>query len=163
MRRSTCAICRRRTLSADGEREVEEEDLETSYYRDDQIDLNELLREQFYLALPMKPLCREDCTGLCPQCGTNLNTGTCACAPQWEDPRLAPLRETDEDRRLTRHMPNPKRRHSKTRTAKRRTHDALRAPTTGLCPQCHEPKAPHRICPHCGYYRQRQVRPVDEE
>ena len=49
-------------------------------------------------------------------------------------------------------MPNPKRRHSKTRTAKRRTHDSLTAATTGLCPQCQEPKAPHRICPHCGYY-----------
>lgn len=60
-------------------------------------------------------------------------------------------------------MPNPKRRHSKTRTAKRRTHDALSAATTGACPQCQEPKAPHRICPHCGYYKQRQVRAVDEE
>lgn len=60
-------------------------------------------------------------------------------------------------------MPNPKRRHSKTRTAKRRTHDALTAVTTGLCPQCHEPKVAHRVCPHCGYYKQRQVRPVDEE
>jgi len=79
-------------IAADDEREVQEEDFETSYYRDDQIDLNELLREQFYLALPMKPLCREDCKGLCPQCGTNLNTGTCACAVQWEDPRLAPLK-----------------------------------------------------------------------
>ena len=79
-------------MSADDEREVQEEDLETSYYRDDQIDLNELLREQFYLALPMKPLCREDCKGLCAQCGTNLNTGTCACAARWEDPRLAPLK-----------------------------------------------------------------------
>lgn len=56
-------------------------------------------------------------------------------------------------------MPNPKRRHSKTRTAKRRTHDALTASTSGACPQCKEPKAPHRICPHCGYYKQRQVRP----
>jgi large subunit ribosomal protein L32 len=56
-------------------------------------------------------------------------------------------------------MPNPKRRHSKTRTAKRRTHDSLTAATTSGCPQCHEPKAPHRVCPHCGYYRQRQVRP----
>ena len=80
-------------VSSDAEQEVREDDLETSYYRDDQIDLNELLREQFYLALPMKPLCREDCRGLCPQCGTNLNTGTCDCAPVWEDPRLAPLRD----------------------------------------------------------------------
>jgi uncharacterized protein len=79
-------------MAADGEREVQEADLETTFYRDDQIDLNELLREQFYLALPMKPLCLEDCKGLCAQCGTNLNTGTCACAAEWEDPRLAPLK-----------------------------------------------------------------------
>ncbi len=79
--------------SAEQEREVGEDDLETSFYQDEQIDLNELLREQFYLVLPMKPLCREECKGLCPQCGTNLNTGTCDCAPAWEDPRLAALRQ----------------------------------------------------------------------
>jgi uncharacterized protein len=78
--------------SADTETEVGDDDLETSYYSDDQIDLNELMREQFYLALPMKPLCREDCRGLCSQCGTNLNTDTCDCAPVWEDPRLAALK-----------------------------------------------------------------------
>ena len=79
-------------MSTEAERELQDEDVETSYYRDDQIDLNELMREQFYLALPMKPLCWEDCKGLCPQCGTNLNTGTCECAAGWEDPRLAPLK-----------------------------------------------------------------------
>jgi uncharacterized protein len=78
--------------SSEAEREVDDEDLETSYYENDAIDLNELLREQFYLALPMKPLCREECRGLCTQCGTNLNTGACDCAPVWEDPRLAPLK-----------------------------------------------------------------------
>jgi uncharacterized protein len=77
---------------AESDREVGEGDLETSYYRDDQIDLNELMREQFYLVLPMKPLCQEGCKGLCTQCGTNLNTGSCDCAPAWEDPRLAPLK-----------------------------------------------------------------------
>ena len=80
-------------LTSEGDREVQEEDLGTSFYRDDQIDLNELLREQFYLALPMKPLCREDCRGLCPQCGSNRNTEACACEPEWQDPRLAPLRK----------------------------------------------------------------------
>ena len=75
------------------ENEVSEEDLETSFYSNDEIDLNELLREQFYLALPMKPLCREECKGLCPQCGTNLNAGTCDCSPGWEDPRLAALKQ----------------------------------------------------------------------
>ena len=56
-------------------------------------------------------------------------------------------------------MPNPKRRHSKTRTAKRRTHDALKPVPTGTCPQCQEAKAPHQVCPHCGYYKGRQVGP----
>ena len=78
--------------AVEDDREVSGEDLDASVYRDDRIDLNELLREQFYLALPMKPLCREECAGLCPLCGVNRNTGTCACAPQWEDPRLAPLK-----------------------------------------------------------------------
>lgn len=79
-------------MKTEEEREIEEEDFEVSYYRDDQIDLTELLREQFYLALPMKPLCREECRGLCPQCGANLNVAACECRPRWEDPRLAPLR-----------------------------------------------------------------------
>jgi uncharacterized protein len=83
--------------SKEQENEVEEEDLGTSYYTDDQIDLNELLREQFYLALPMKPLHSEDCKGLCPQCGTNLNSGTCTCEVGWEDPRLAGLKALKRD------------------------------------------------------------------
>jgi len=74
------------------ETEIADDDLETSYYSDEQIDLGVVMREQFYLALPMKPLCREDCKGLCAQCGTNLNTGTCDCSPVWEDPRLAALK-----------------------------------------------------------------------
>jgi uncharacterized protein len=78
-------------MSTEEERGIEEEDLETSYYRDDQIDLNELMREQFYLVLPMKPLCQEECRGLCVHCGTNLNQGACECAAEWKDPRLAPL------------------------------------------------------------------------
>ena len=44
-------------------------------------------------------------------------------------------------------MPNPKRRHSKSRTSKRRTHDALKPMAMGECPQCHEPKLPHIVCP----------------
>jgi DUF177 domain-containing protein len=78
--------------SAEMETEVAEEDLETSFYRNNQIDLDVLLREQFYLALPMKPLCHDDCRGLCAQCGTNLNSGSCHCGPGWEDPRLSALR-----------------------------------------------------------------------
>jgi uncharacterized protein len=75
-----------------GEQEVEEDDLGTSYYRDGVIDLEDLVREQLFLALPMKPLCQDACRGLCTECGTNLNTGTCGCTHAWEDPRLAPLK-----------------------------------------------------------------------
>jgi uncharacterized protein len=78
-------------MQTDEESGLEDEDLETSYYRDEQIDLNELMREQFYLVLPMKPLCQDGCRGLCPHCGTNLNQGACDCAAEWKDPRLAPL------------------------------------------------------------------------
>ena len=76
----------------DEEIEVEDDDVSLTFYRDEQIDLNELLREQFYLALPMKPLCKVDCKGICPQCGTNRNTAPCDCNPHWEDPRMAGLK-----------------------------------------------------------------------
>jgi len=73
------------------EAEVAEDDLTTAFYKDDTLDLGELMHEQFVLALPMKPLCSESCKGLCPECGTNLNKGTCTCTPTWTDPRLATL------------------------------------------------------------------------
>lgn len=79
----------------EGEDEAEEvggDDLSTAFYRDDQIDLAQLIREQIYLALPMKPLHAESCKGLCPNCGTNLNEKTCECDTAWVDPRLAALK-----------------------------------------------------------------------
>ena len=78
--------------AGEGEVEVEDDDLTTAYYREEEIDLGQLVLEQFYLAVPMKPLCRESCRGLCPECGTNLNTATCACVREWTDPRLEALR-----------------------------------------------------------------------
>ena len=78
---------------ADGdEREMDEDDLTTAYYKEDTIDLGELMHEQFVLALPMKPLCSDACKGLCVQCGTNLNKASCDCVPEWTDPRLASLK-----------------------------------------------------------------------
>ena len=76
----------------EAERQIEEDDLSTAFYDNDEIDLGQLMGEQFYLSLPMKPLCRDDCRGLCPICGTNLNRGTCDCKRDWEDPRLAALK-----------------------------------------------------------------------
>ena len=72
---------------------VDEHVLGLAEYRDEKIDLGEVVREQLYLALPMKPLCREDCKGLCPVCGVNRNRETCTCQQEWVDPRMAALKE----------------------------------------------------------------------
>ena len=75
------------------EREIAEDDLTTAYYREGALDVVDMLREQFQLALPMKPLCAESCRGLCPECGANLNRANCGCDPTWVDPRLALLKD----------------------------------------------------------------------
>ncbi|MFZ5864177.1 MAG: 50S ribosomal protein L32 [Nitrospirota bacterium] len=59
-------------------------------------------------------------------------------------------------------MANPKHKISRARRDKRRAHHALGAPTLTTCPQCREPKLPHRVCPSCGTYRGRDVIPVKE-
>lgn len=58
-------------------------------------------------------------------------------------------------------MPKVKHRHSKTRGRKRRTHYKATAPSLGKCSQCGKTKAPHQICPHCGYYKGRQIRKIE--
>jgi uncharacterized protein len=55
------------------------------------LDLTEAVRQTILLALPMKPLCREDCAGLCPRCGKNLNEGLCGCSSDEIAPRWAKL------------------------------------------------------------------------
>ena len=74
------------------EQEVADEDLGVSFYKDETLDLGELMREQFYLVLPMKPLCQPDCKGLCPVCGINRNRETCTCQAEWTDPRFDALK-----------------------------------------------------------------------
>ena len=60
--------------------------------KNDTLDLDELLREDILLELPTKFLCREDCRGLCPACGKNLNEGPCGCGASEGDPRMQILR-----------------------------------------------------------------------
>ncbi len=60
-------------------------------------------------------------------------------------------------------MPAPKRRHSRARSRKRRTHYKAQAPSVSRCPNCGQPKPPHRVCPHCGYYRDQVVLVVKTE
>jgi len=63
-----------------------------AHYDGDVIDLGPLIREEMLLGLPTRALCREDCRGLCPRCGANLNEGACRCTQPPGDSRLAVLR-----------------------------------------------------------------------
>ena len=68
-------------------------DVSYTVSHDGWLDLAPLLREQAWVAIPMKPLCRPDCKGLCSQCGANLNLESCTCDRVRIDPRLALLQD----------------------------------------------------------------------
>lgn len=74
------------------EKGIEKDDLDSSLLDGDQIDLNEILREQILLEVPEQVLCKEDCLGLCPQCGANRNLIDCKCEDEDIDPRWAALK-----------------------------------------------------------------------
>ncbi len=85
-----------RPLGADAGRSelsVTAAEAEVSYYEGEGLLLEDVLREQVLLAVPLKALCRDDCKGLCPHCGKNLNSGQCSCAEPVEDPRWNALKE----------------------------------------------------------------------
>jgi uncharacterized protein len=73
--------------------ELSAEDLEEAYYEEDEIDLDRVIFEQIMLLMPIKPLCRESCKGLCPHCGLNLNGANCDCQGETFDERLAALKK----------------------------------------------------------------------
>jgi uncharacterized protein len=84
-----------RPLGADAGREeisVTQAEAEIGYYTGEGVLLEDILREQLLLEVPFKIVCREECKGLCPQCGQNRNTGSCNCVTQAEDPRWDVLR-----------------------------------------------------------------------
>ena len=66
-------------------------------FEGDVIDFRDAVQEQVIMAIPMQPLCREDCRGLCPGCGANLNLEKCRCRPDDVDPRLAILKKLKLD------------------------------------------------------------------
>ncbi len=68
------------TTRRDEEIEVPKDELEVGFFSGEGVDLAEIVSEQVILSVPMKMICREDCKGLCPQCGTDLNRGSCHCS-----------------------------------------------------------------------------------
>ena len=75
------------------ERTVPQDEAEVSYYTGEGVLLEDVLREQVLLAMPLKTVCREECRGLCPRCGRNLNVEQCNCAEPLQDPRWSALKE----------------------------------------------------------------------
>ena len=80
------------------ESEISREELSMSFYRDQEINLAQMVREQLHLSMPMKALCCNGCRGLCSTCGTNLNLERCTCDTRWLDPRLSALAALLPDR-----------------------------------------------------------------
>jgi uncharacterized protein len=72
--------------------ELTEAELSVSVFDGEAIDVDEIVKEQILLAVPTRMLCREDCKGICPECGTDRNTGDCECVTNDIDPRWAALK-----------------------------------------------------------------------
>lgn len=84
--------------SGGDEEELDDPDVYVIDARDYNLNLGPAVREQWLLAVPPLVVCREDCKGLCPKCGADLNLGACDCAPV-HDPRWDALRSLDESAR----------------------------------------------------------------
>ena len=76
------------TLDGEDEAELSGAELDVVPLVEDRIDVGSLLQENILLSLPVQPVCREACRGLCPRCGASLNVGPCGCPPERPDPRL---------------------------------------------------------------------------
>lgn len=80
-------------LKGEEKYEIKGDELDTGFYRGDELDIQDLVTEQILLNVPMKPLCSESCRGICPKCGADLNLNTCTCEMKEIDPRLAVLKK----------------------------------------------------------------------
>jgi uncharacterized protein len=79
--------------------ELDNDDMNTSFYYSRKIDLKEVVLEQLNLTFPVKPLCSEACQGICPVCGKNINNGDCSCVTKDSDSRLEKLKIFLKDKR----------------------------------------------------------------
>lgn len=98
IRRSFDSIYRpaRTDLRPDSDIELHDSDMDVGFFQDFKIDLRQVAVEQVVLEIPMKPICRPDCKGLCPQCGADRNAGKCSCPTEQSDSRWAALADLKE-------------------------------------------------------------------
>jgi uncharacterized protein len=88
-------LYKRRPLGPE-ERELERADLDAYFFDEPEVAVAPIVEERIQLAVPMKPLCRPECRGLCPQCGADWNRERCNCAAETVDPRWEALRDLAE-------------------------------------------------------------------
>ena len=86
-----------RNAEPEEEREVDPAELDVVAFDEPVLPFDEIAREQVLMALPMKPLCREDCRGLCPECGKDRNVVECSCETRPVDPRLEVLKSLKQE------------------------------------------------------------------
>lgn len=79
--------------SENTEMELVDEDMAVDFIVGEEIELDDVIREQIYLSLPMKSICSEGCLGLCPRCGANLNQGKCRCSREVGHPGFSKLKD----------------------------------------------------------------------
>lgn len=82
----------------DDKRELSVEEFDISYYSSDAIDIDSLISEHISVSMPIKPLCSDECKGLCIQCGTNLNERQCYCTQEVIDERWMKLKKLKNER-----------------------------------------------------------------
>ena len=120
---------------------------ESSYLTGMDLDVDQLVYLEVLMSWPLKVLCREDCKGICSQCGKNLNDGPCGCVEEPKDPRMAIC---------------PKNKSSKARRDKRRANWKMSAPNLVKCSKCGELMMPHRVCKACGSYNKKEIIKVED-
>jgi len=88
----SCSRCLKK-YSSPIELDISEDVLKSEMEDEEELYLDEIVVDNIILSLPMKPLCSDDCQGICPECGQNLNEGECDCEVEALDPRLAKLKD----------------------------------------------------------------------
>ncbi|MEC9489820.1 MAG: DUF177 domain-containing protein [Halanaerobiales bacterium] len=88
----SCSRCLQK-YSSSVELDISEDVLKSEMEDEEELYLDEIIMDNIILSLPMKPLCSDDCKGICPECGQDLNEGECECEVEALDPRLAKLKE----------------------------------------------------------------------
>ncbi len=148
--------------------------MESIFFEGGEIHLSEIACEQIFLEIPYQPLCREDCKGLCPQCGRDLNLSPCDCVrEEWGSgfTALQKMKLDPSGGRVDRVFRQKGIFSWESQNAERHHHEEinggaikrLKPRPSRFAPQCHEPVLPHHVCPHCGAYKGKEVVAIEEE